>query len=81
MFYASLSHRLEDVVIELVDRSSGDVVAKAVLPLRDFIDGFEHSVVVDLLPIGSLYLYVLFKDSSSMFGLPLAEICRREGLS
>eukprot|EP00045_Choanoeca_perplexa_P016342 m.219388 g.219388 ORF g.219388 m.219388 type:complete len:680 (+) comp17232_c0_seq3:135-2174(+) len=55
-----------------------DCIAFTSLDLHQLIDGTEHNLELPLEPEGTLYLSVVFQDASNLFGLPLADVCRRE---
>ena len=59
------------------------LIALAPLPLqtslRRFIDGHEQDVCLMAQPSGKIYLRIAFEDASCLFGMPVADVCRREG--
>ncbi|EGD82456.1 hypothetical protein PTSG_03106 [Salpingoeca rosetta] len=56
-------------------------IARAVVDMHTLIDGEAHYMTLELSPKGRLHLCITFLDMSSLFGLPIEDVCRREGRS
>ncbi|EDQ92179.1 uncharacterized protein MONBRDRAFT_5934 [Monosiga brevicollis MX1] len=53
-------------------------MASARIDLHALIDGKEQALNMSLSPAGRLFMSISFDDASNLFGLPLADVCRRE---
>eukprot|EP00053_Salpingoeca_punica_P013297 m.119930 g.119930 ORF g.119930 m.119930 type:complete len:697 (+) comp16165_c1_seq1:111-2201(+) len=72
---------VDNVHIKIKDLSRWQAkgLAEAKLNLHPFIDGVEHDMWIDLSPQGRLRVVVTFEDVSQLFGLPIGDVCLREG--